>query len=170
METLRQILRKASLGLDNGFLYLPKQSHWDLDSICIIIDPDSLDESLLDEENEPSVASQSNLTPTLDSATVEDIAKGVKIFGNPITDELLFEGFLYYYEHDAFLPEPGFIPLPNEEWESKVDRDFYDLLGEENSDVLCKDSGCSRGVVKGSVYCKIHHFEMIKNKTCPFID
>ena len=116
------------------------------------------------------VAKEKGLICTLDSATIEDIVLGAKDLEPVLTDELLLESFLYYYDYDAFLPEPGFKPLSNDELMQKIDRDFYDCLGEERKEIKCRNSVCERGAIEGSVYCKIHHFEMMQKKPCPFTD
>ena len=52
----------------------------------------------------------------------------------------------------------------------KLDREFYDQLVEDPSSKQCKKQDCERIIVRFSVFCKVHHFEMIKGKTCPFND
>ncbi|MDE2434590.1 MAG: hypothetical protein KGN37_17310 [Burkholderiales bacterium] len=49
-----------------------------------------------------------------------------------------------------------------------MDRKFYDQLGPERQDVHCKAEGCSRGAIQYSVFCRSHHFENIRRRTCPF--
>jgi hypothetical protein len=48
------------------------------------------------------------------------------------------------------------------------DRAFFDGLGEERCEPRCAAPGCSRGAISLSIFCPIHHFEMVKRKTCPF--
>lgn len=48
------------------------------------------------------------------------------------------------------------------------DREWYDKLGPEDAVQRCATSGCQRGTLKRSVMCRVHHFEMIRNKPCPF--
>lgn len=50
----------------------------------------------------------------------------------------------------------------------KLDRDFYDQLGSELSDAICRVEGCTRGRIQYSVLCKAHHFEQIRGRPCPF--
>jgi len=50
----------------------------------------------------------------------------------------------------------------------QYDREFYDQLGPEHETESCKSPGCLRGHVKYSVLCRIHHFEQIRNRKCPF--
>lgn len=52
----------------------------------------------------------------------------------------------------------------------KQDREFYDLLGPERVEEPCKHPGCARGAVALSALCRVHHFEAIKKRACPFDD
>jgi hypothetical protein len=49
------------------------------------------------------------------------------------------------------------------------DREFFQLLGPEDSTMRCKSDGCSRGRIKYSVLCAAHHFEQLRKRPCPFI-
>jgi len=48
------------------------------------------------------------------------------------------------------------------------DREFYESLGDEKLGEPCKKPGCSRGVISHSVFCRVHHFESVKGRACPF--
>jgi hypothetical protein len=48
------------------------------------------------------------------------------------------------------------------------DRAFFDVLGEERSEPRCARPGCSHGAILLSIFCRVHHFEMVKRKACPF--
>lgn len=52
----------------------------------------------------------------------------------------------------------------------KMDRAFYDSLGQERAGTRCQHADCARGTVVASVLCRVHHFEALKHKTCPFVD
>jgi len=170
MESLVKILRRAESGLEDGWLYLANDYPWVLQSKGKIIDVDELDESEVDEEDEPLFAKENKLLCTLDSRTIEDIVSSAKHINPPFSDDLLLECFNYFYEYDAFLPEPGYKPPPKEEWQRNIDSEFYELLGEEQKETNCKSDVCQKGTVKGSVFCKVHHFEMIHKRPCPFSD
>lgn len=58
----------------------------------------------------------------------------------------------------------------SEEATKFVDRKFYDSLGPEQSGVCCQHSGCSRGSVRFSLFCRVHHFENVRRRPCPFTD
>jgi hypothetical protein len=55
-------------------------------------------------------------------------------------------------------------------WQLEQDRKFYDLLGEERSNVQCRGDGCRRGAVTHSVLCRAHHFESVWKRPSPFSD
>lgn len=48
------------------------------------------------------------------------------------------------------------------------DREFFSLLGAEDDSQPCKKVGCTRGHIKHSVLCRVHHFEQVRNHPCPF--
>ncbi|ACA88133.1 DUF7716 domain-containing protein [Shewanella woodyi] len=170
MEPLINILNRARVGLEEGWLYLPENSDWTVNTLGIIIDADSLEQHEVDEEDEPIFAKERRLIPTIDSATIESVAACAENLDDDFSEELLLESFVYYVEYDAFLPYSGFKPLPPEGHRNKLDRDFYDSLGEERPNTPCKREDCSRGAVKYSVLCRVHHFEMIHKRPCPFSD
>lgn len=49
-----------------------------------------------------------------------------------------------------------------------MDREFYDSLGEKQPGTRCRREGCEKGVVRFSACCRVHHFENLKGKVCPF--
>ena len=59
-------------------------------------------------------------------------------------------------------------PPPVEDRRLRLDREFYERLGSEDSSRPCKHDGCSKGAIPNSVMCKRHHFEMIHRRDCPF--
>jgi hypothetical protein len=62
------------------------------------------------------------------------------------------------------------IVYPNLAVQSKGDRKFYDLLGEERPGEACRRPGCTRGAISQSILCRPHHFESIRCRRCPFDD
>ncbi|WP_444943743.1 hypothetical protein ACJJIK_20925 [Microbulbifer sp. ZKSA006] len=156
--------------MKRGGCIFRKRGGWNFDTLGQIINVDELEDDQVDENDEPLITQEKGLVSTLDSGTIESIVLFAKGLGCELTDELLLESFLYYYEHDAFLPHPDFKPLSSEEYQRKNDRDFYDCLGSEREDIRCKNKVCQRGAIKGSAFCKKHHFEMIQKKPCLFSD
>ncbi len=60
------------------------------------------------------------------------------------------------------------LPVTYEDYLEKVNLEFYNMLGKESDTVLCKNQHCNRGKIDMSIYCRIHHYEMIKKEKCPF--
>ena len=50
----------------------------------------------------------------------------------------------------------------------RSERAFYDSLGEERSSEPCRKSGCTRGAIQYSVFCRTHHCEQLWNRPCRF--
>lgn len=72
---------------------------------------------------------------------------------------------------DRFLPDPVALDPPSwEEWKRERDREFYESLGEERAEVGCRESGCDRGAIPLSVFCRAHHFENVMQEQCPFTE
>lgn len=59
-------------------------------------------------------------------------------------------------------------PPPVEDRQRRLDREFYEKLGPEDSSRPCKKDGCQKGAIPNGVLCKRHHFEMIQRRDCPF--
>ena len=74
-----------------------------------------------------------------------------------------------------WIPGNGYRPPTAEQlqeisqWVLEGDRLFFDALVRQ-SDIQCQAPGCSRKAIVRSVMCRVHHFEMIRNKPCPFDD
>lgn len=51
-----------------------------------------------------------------------------------------------------------------------ANRKFYDSLGPEQGGVRCQHAGCSRGSVRFSLFCRVHHYENVRHRPCPFTD
>lgn len=50
------------------------------------------------------------------------------------------------------------------------DRKFYEILGPERSEKPCRTVDCQRGAIVNSIFCRVHDFENIQHKPCPFSD
>jgi hypothetical protein len=48
------------------------------------------------------------------------------------------------------------------------DLSFYNNLGSEDPNRLCKKESCGRGAIQHSVFCRSHHFEQMERRECPF--
>lgn len=161
--TVRQALRDAAgRQLEDGWIYFSASGNPGLDTVCLLV--------LSSEDDTQSIAEELNYPyEGLDTPTIEDTASAAQQFQAAPSDELLLESFIYYWRFDAWLPEPGAPePPPWEETKLKLDRDFFDQLGPEREDVPCRAKGCEKGAVDLSVFCRRHHFEMIRKYPCPF--
>lgn len=82
-------------------------------------------------------------------------------------------GRLIDVEREPWRAGNGYEPTPAKKaeiaaWRQRQDREFFDSLGSERSGVPCKRAACGRGAIEHSVLCRVHHFEMIKGRPCPF--
>jgi hypothetical protein len=165
--TMRSALRAAAAGkLEQGcWLFFAGSELPTLDTPCLLLDADT-------DEDPGAIAAESGFPQEgLDTATIEGTAEGARQIEDPPTDELLLESFVYYWRFDAWLPHPGAPdPPPWEETKMRLDREFFEELGEERPGVPCKSAGCPRGAIALSVFCRVHHYEMIKKEPCPFAE
>lgn len=180
MESLREILRRALTGLEEGWLeegwlYLPRNEFWHPETPAVLVDfGKSLGPEDLDENGEVRSMVERGLVAVLDCDTIESIVEVARRdLEDPPSDMLLFEAFYWYVQHDAFLPAIGAQPMTPAERDEAVladDREFYLQLGPERPTHPCRERGCARGAVERSVRCRIHHFQQYRNKRCPFDD
>lgn len=56
------------------------------------------------------------------------------------------------------------------QWQLDEDRRFYDSLGPEEGSSACRRDGCTRRSISNSVLCRVHHFQSIRGRPCPFTD
>ena len=61
-------------------------------------------------------------------------------------------------------------PPPPKNRRPVTDREYYDFFGPEDNSKKCQSENCQRGTVKFSAFCRTHHFENVKKKTCPWTD
>jgi hypothetical protein len=171
LKPLREFLQAAGGRLPEGWLYLPASRNWTLNTEGMVIGNHLLTDAEMFDEDTPLVAHTNNLISTLDTGTIEDIDKVARTLQDPPSDDLLLEAFLYYFNFDAFLPSIGAPdPPPLHVVIHNIDRSFYDSLGLEDASKKCRRDGCQRGVVSLSVLCRVHHFESVRGKKCPFDD
>ncbi len=171
METLISILRRAlNSCLEEGWLYLPKAREWRPNTKGAILDVDGMTDAEVDDEDYPMFAKERGLVATIDSQTIEDVVWSARQLESPPSEDLLIEAFTYYVKFDAFLPERGFEPPSEEEITARLDREFYDSLGDESDSEKCRHPECERGRIPLSIRCKVHHFESIQKKPCLFND
>jgi hypothetical protein len=51
---------------------------------------------------------------------------------------------------------------------NKMDLDWYNKLSPADETRKCSKPNCTGYAIRNSVMCKMHHFEMIRKKPCPF--
>jgi len=130
-----------------------------------------IDEDNNFEEIAPAGFSERGLHSTIDYQTLEDCIRWSDRLTGNADDVAAGKIIRYYIRFDAWpdrLDAPD--PPPFHETLAKLDREFYDKLGEERVGTKCKRDECARGTVQFSVLCRPHHFESIKGKPCPFTD
>lgn len=164
--TLLKIFNSPPGSIIGEWLFLPGDcTGWAFDTEGYFLEHD-------DETGEPIIDAHLktlDLRVSLDVQTIESVvAWADRLSGTP-DDNVRLESFIYYYRFDAFLPRIGAPdPPPMEETLRGLDLEFYDGLGAERGEKPCSEPGCCRGSVRFSVLCRIHHFENVKAKKCPF--
>lgn len=167
IRPLREVLRDALDGaLPDGWLYLP-EGDIAPSTPCLLLTDDGGD---TDARGVPLAAVHQGFPREgLDSETAADTARCAQIIAAPPSDALLVESFRYYLEHDVFLPRAGAPPPPtSDETSGQVGRDFYDDLGPERQGTRCSEDACTRGTVAFSTRCRVHQFESVLGRACPF--
>ena len=165
---LRQIFQHAKKAtLPKGWLYLPADTEWTLDTEGVFI----LDEDFIDGEDVPLIAQQLNLVEALSDDLIEDTVLHADRLAGESNDSARLEVFQYYWRYDSFpetlnAPEPP----PLQTIIAQRDRTFYESLGAERPNTQCQEASCQRGTIQFSAFCRVHHFEQIKRKPCPFDD
>ncbi|MDB6021998.1 MAG: hypothetical protein JWQ04_1855 [Pedosphaera sp.] len=164
---IREIFRRAKQRLlPQQWLYLPNEGNWTLDTEGIFLDWENEEK---DDAEVPLIAKEKNLRETLDQQTIENIVDWADRLAGNENDLARLEVFRYYFRFDAFPDKLGAPdPPPADEILRRLDLKFYDSLGPEQPGTKCRKEGCSRGAKKFSVFCKIHHFEQVKKRPCPF--
>jgi len=167
--TLREVFHRAKMGrLPNEWLYLPADAEWTLDTEGAFLDWDNEEK---DSRGIPLVAKGKNLREGLNDDLIEQVVYWADQLAGREDDVARLEVFRYYHKFDAFPEKLGAPdPPPAEEIDRHMDRQFYDSLGAERTDKKCRHEGCNRGTTRFSVFCRIHQFEQVKKKPCPFQD
>lgn len=124
-----------------------------------------------DEEVDPDGFAERELWSTIDVDTLEHCIEWADRLSGSQDDHAAADIIRYYIRFDAW---PNTLnasdPPPAEEILLNLDREFCDKLGPEDLSRRCRRDGCSRGVVKLSVFCRRHHFESTKKRSYPFAD
>lgn len=88
-----------------GWVYLPANEPWSLESPSTVLKSDEVPPELEDDPQAgvPAFARQNNLMQALPVSTVRDIVSNVKSQRRDAPLPLLFKAFLFCYDHDAFI-------------------------------------------------------------------
>ena len=164
--TLREVFRSPHDDVAGGWLYLPGgYTTWTLDSEAYFppANPDT-GKMVLDSDHVSRAYCE-----TLDLQTIEDIVQVADGLAGRPNDAVRLEVFIYYVRFDAFPSRIGALePSAPEETRHRLDRKFYDDLGAEDLARPCRVADCPRGAVRLSVFCRVHHFENVCRRPCPF--
>ncbi|MQA23097.1 DUF7716 domain-containing protein [Rugamonas rivuli] len=166
---LRDVFFKLEAGeLCEGWIYFRERTNPSLDTECFLVSGADLDS----DGDIPSKARLAGyLVEGLDTEAIKDCLLCAKQLGQKQNASTELESFIYYWRFDAFLPYSGAPePPPPEVAILNAERQFYESLGQENLANPCRNQSCHRGAIQYSVFCKVHHFENIRKKTCPFTD
>lgn len=63
--------------------------------------------------------------------------------------------------------EKDWLAIPTPPTQKSLDDEFLSNLGDEIGPEICRRSGCKRKRILYSIFCKTHHFEMIKGYLPP---
>jgi len=124
-----------------------------------------------DEEIEPAGFPERGLRSTIDVDTLSHCIEWADRLSGAPDDNAALDIIRYYIRFDAWpetLNAPD--PPPADEVLRRLDREFSDKLGPEDSSKTCRRDGCERGVVSLSVFCRRHHFENVRKRPYPFDD
>lgn len=102
METLiklREILVNVEEYCWKDSLFLPENETWLLDSNCVVLNMDELE----DDEEAPRFALDNNLKYVLTIQDVQDVVENIREQSPNCTDDDLLRALLYYYQNDAFI-------------------------------------------------------------------
>ena len=97
--------------------------------------------------------------------TRDDILKLWQRLAAGFVDEIEREPWL---EGDGIAPPTAAERGEHDAWRRDYDRAFYDQLGPERPGTTCAASGCARGAVRASLFCRTHQFENVRRRPCPF--
>jgi hypothetical protein len=104
-RTCRDVLMNIEREDPTAWLYLPSTRDWSLESMAMVLQSE---EVAPEEEDQPDAgvpreAKEIGLTPALPITVVQDIVSAARNQQPDAPDERLFEAFLHYFRHDAFL-------------------------------------------------------------------
>jgi hypothetical protein len=99
VSSVRKVLSDAESLRWSDALYLRLNEKWNLDSPCIVWDPDDCESG----DEVPQTAAAHNMRYALGIQDVQDIVRNARMQKPSCGVDVLFDAFLYYYDNDAFL-------------------------------------------------------------------
>ncbi|HEX8912089.1 MAG TPA: hypothetical protein VF796_06990 [Humisphaera sp.] len=146
-------------------LYLPHPpAAWTADSPTAL-----LSEADVDELHEEAV--RNGLSRGAAAATAAEVVRAAREHLGIEDGEGRAEALSYFVRFDLSLPHRGARdPTGQPKAVLQADRSFYDSLGAERPGHPCCAPGCGRGRVALSAFCRVHHFEQVYRRHCPFSD
>ncbi len=125
---------------------------------------------------EARIAATSELLPTLDEVA-SDSAKWLAILRCRVCSALWAKEYPFSERHGGgpvclyqiptcdphawLASNDGMTHIIRERHEDTM---FFNSLGDESGDAVCRNSDCSNKTTQHSVFCRLHHFEMIKGR------
>jgi hypothetical protein len=80
-------------------LYMPEDVEWDLNTLCWVAKYDECEDS----EEDPPYVQEHNLVYVFQIETVFSIVSNAKQQNCEVTLQSLYDAFIHYYDHDAFI-------------------------------------------------------------------
>ena len=101
----REVLERISDFSSRGWLYLPEDEEWTLDSRSAVLRSEEVPRDLEDDPDAgvPAFAKRNKLMEALLARDVKDIIENAKAQRPDVSLETLLEAFLYYYDNDAYM-------------------------------------------------------------------
>ena len=105
IQIFKDVLSNIGKWPSKGWLYLPDERNWDLNSKCAILESNEVPPELEDNPDAglPDFAKKNLLIETVPITVAKDIVWNARAQKSDITLEDLFRAFQYYYKHDAFI-------------------------------------------------------------------
>ena len=102
-----------------------------------------------------------------------EMARNLAISENPEVRahlEALWKRYSDASEAEAPLEKTRTMFPPKKRRFPITEREHYEFFGVEDPATKCREATCQRGTVRFSVLCRVHHFEDVFRKPCPWTD
>lgn len=171
--TLAQIIEivRADEGSEDQWLFIAGEPEdLSLDTDCELSDVEVDEDDDFKELIQPEFEER-GLYSTIEYQALQDSIQWADRLAGRADDAAACEVIRYYIRFDAWPDRLGAPdPPPWEETQARLDREFYESLGQERPGTECRRDGCVRGAVAFSAFCRVHQFENVKKRPCPFDD